>query len=49
MWKFELCKKIFDDETIAVEVRFGYVDSGEVAINRPIHGFQYRKRMGSIM
>lgn len=31
MWKCELCKKEFDDETIAIEVRFGYVDSEELA------------------
>ncbi len=31
MWKCELCENEFDDETIAIEVRFGYVDSEEVA------------------
>ncbi len=31
MWKCELCQKEFDDETMAVEVRFGYVDSEEAA------------------
>lgn len=31
MWKCELCGKEFDEETIAVEVRFGYVDREEVA------------------
>ncbi len=30
MWRCELCKKEFDDRTIAIEVRFGYVDSEEV-------------------
>ena len=33
MWKCELCGKEFDDETSAIEVRFGYVDSEE-AIKR---------------
>jgi ribosome-binding protein aMBF1 (putative translation factor) len=37
MWKCELCGKEFNDETMAVEVRFGYVDSEE-SINK---GNQY--------
>lgn len=30
MWKCELCKKGFSEETMAIEIRFGYVDSKEV-------------------
>jgi hypothetical protein len=30
MWKCEACRKKFDDETTAVEVRFGGVDSKEI-------------------
>lgn len=30
MWKCEMCKKKFSDKTMAVEVRFGYVDKDEV-------------------
>lgn len=30
MWKCDLCGKEFDDEVIAIEVRFGYVDCEEV-------------------
>ena len=30
MWKCEICKKEFDEKTIAVEVKFGYVD-GKIA------------------
>lgn len=37
MWRCELCKGEIDDEIIAIEVRFGYVDSEE-AIER---GNQY--------
>lgn len=29
MWKCELCKKEFEPEIMAVEVRFGYVDVEE--------------------
>lgn len=28
-WECELCKKEFDIETIAIEVKFGYVDTEE--------------------
>jgi len=31
MWKCEMCKQKFDEEIMAVEVRFGYVDSDELA------------------
>ena len=31
MWKCERCGKKFGEGTMAVEVRFGYVDSEEVA------------------
>lgn len=31
MWKCKLCQRECDDETLAVEVRFGYVDSEEAA------------------
>lgn len=31
MWTCELCGKVFDDETTAIEVRFGYVDTQEMA------------------
>lgn len=34
MWKCELCKKEFDDETMAIEVRFGYVDSEQIKKDR---------------
>lgn len=27
MWHCEICKQKFNDKTMAVEVRFGYVDS----------------------
>lgn len=37
MWKCELCKKEFDEGTMAIEIRFGYVD-GEEALKR---GNQY--------
>lgn len=30
MWKCESCGKKFSEETTAVEVRFGYVDSEQV-------------------
>lgn len=33
MWKCELCGKEFDAETVAVEVRFGYVDTEKAAEN----------------
>ncbi len=29
MWKCEKCEEIFDNETMAVEVRFGYIDEDE--------------------
>ncbi|PIU83683.1 MAG: hypothetical protein COS68_02745 [Elusimicrobia bacterium CG06_land_8_20_14_3_00_38_11] len=29
MWKCEKCGEKFDDETMAVDVRFGYVDEDE--------------------
>ena len=31
MWHCEICKQKFNDKTMAVEVRFGYVDSEETA------------------
>lgn len=31
MWKCEMCKQKFNDETMAVEVKFGYVDSEDAA------------------
>ncbi|MBE0415072.1 MAG: hypothetical protein IBX36_00820 [Dehalococcoidia bacterium] len=37
MWKCELCHKEFDEETMAIELKFGYVD-GEEAKER---GDQY--------
>ena len=36
MWKCEICGSEFDDETTAIEVKFGYVDS-----ERVIDGDQY--------
>lgn len=29
MWKCEMCKRKFDDDIMAIEVRFGYVDNKE--------------------
>lgn len=31
MWKCEMCKQKFDEEIMAIEIRFGYVDSEDVA------------------
>ena len=31
MWRCESCSKEFDDEITAIEVKFGYIDSEEVA------------------
>ena len=30
MWKCEACRKKFDDEITAIEVRFGGIDSKEI-------------------
>lgn len=38
MWKCESCGKKFSEETTAVEVRFGYVDSEQVVKDKD----QYR-------
>lgn len=37
MWKCEICKTQFDDEITAIEIRFGYVDSGR----KEVKGNQY--------
>lgn len=34
MWKCEACEKNFSDDTMAVEVRFGYVDSEDTASDK---------------
>lgn len=34
MWRCESCDKKFDEKTMAVEVRFGYVDSEKITENK---------------
>ncbi|MEM2914973.1 MAG: hypothetical protein QXH91_06210 [Candidatus Bathyarchaeia archaeon] len=50
MWRCEMCNEEFEDEMIAVEVRFGYVNSQEsLTDERSIYGFLHRKCMGTTM
>ncbi len=29
MWNCELCKKVFNEDTMAIELKFGYIDGKE--------------------
>jgi hypothetical protein len=49
MWKCEMCGKEFDDNTMAIDLRFGYVDSGEVRSGaEPYNAFAIEEGVGPV-
>ncbi|MBI4824122.1 MAG: hypothetical protein HY805_07850 [Nitrospirae bacterium] len=49
MWKCELCRKEFNYDTMAIDLRFGYVDSEEVKSGTdPYDAFATEEGIGPI-
>lgn len=49
MWKCELCRKEFEDDKMAIDLRFGYVDSKEIKIGfDPYNAFMAEEGIGPI-
>ena len=49
MWKCELCRKEFEDDTMAIDLRFGYVDPEEIKSGTaPYNAFATEEAIGPL-